>query len=598
MPERRRGGSDGPPGGVRDADADLARLRELLVGPEKVQLDQLQERLDEDRLLGEDVARVLPEAVRRRDRRDEDLARALRPVVEKAVHASVRRDPEPFAEAIFPVIGPAIKRAIAEGLKSMVARLENVLEQTLSFRRQIFWRVEAARSGRPLAEVALSHSLRFRVEQAFLIHAETGLLLAHAAVPDVLSRGQDVVAGMLTAIRDFVRDSFEAEGAGPGGELETVEVGELTVFIERGRQSVLAAVVRGVPDPDLRGMIREVLGDIEISHESDLDEFDGDPAALEPAREELERCLVTQLHEAAGPGRGRLALIGLAIAVVIAALLGTTWMVNRLLDARARDRAAEAARQQAVAALDREPGYVVTEARPGHVAGLRDTLAAPLEEALGRAGFDPAFVEAHFETWMSTDPELALPRATRILAPPASVRLRLDGGLLSGEGSASAPWLRNARLLAPALPGVERVQLNGIENLDEQRFASARRDLEGLSIVFARPGSASVEADHEPTLRAIAAQLSELAKAGRNLQLPFLIEIQGHADSSGSLERNLLLSRRRAEGVLQALAERGSPRHLLRAAAQPTLAPVTVTGGSEDPAASRRATFRVLASEE
>lgn len=595
MPELPGGGSGLPPGGVRDGEADLARLRELLVGPEKVQLDQLQERLDEDRLLGEDVARVLPEAVRRRDRRDEDLARALRPVVEKAVHASVRRDPQPFAEAIFPVIGPAIKRAIAEGLKSMVARLEHVLEQTLSFRRQILWRVEAARTGRPLAEVALSHSLRFRVEQAFLIHSETGLLLAHAAVPDVLSRGEDVVAGMLTAIRDFVRDSFEAEGAQPAGDLETVEVGELTVLIERGRRSALAAVVRGVADPDLRSLLREVLGDIEIHHEAELEDFDGDTEPFDPAEEELGRCLVTQLQERAGPRHGRLLLIALTAAALIGAVLAASWFTNRILDGRSAEREQEAARLRAVQALDQVPGYVVTGSHPGRVSGLRDPLAAPLAEALESSGFDLADTEANFEAWMSTEPDLVLARARRILAPPSEVELSLDRGRLSAGGRAGAPWIRRAELLAPTLPGVDDV-LFQVENVDIESFDAARRRLEEFALVFGLPGAADLGEDHEPILRAIAAEIEVLSRTGANLELPFLIEIQGHADSTGTLERNLMLSRERAEHVLQALGELGAPRAVLRTVAQSSIAPVTSNAGAEDPQQSRRATLRVLVS--
>ena len=52
----------------------------------------------------------------------------------------------------------------------------------------------------------------------------------------------DMVSGMLTAIRDFVGDSFKvSEDEG----LEALKVGELSVWIEQGPQAVLAAVMRG-----------------------------------------------------------------------------------------------------------------------------------------------------------------------------------------------------------------------------------------------------------------------------------------------------------------------------------------------------------------
>ena len=77
-------------------------------------------------------------------------------------------------------MGPAIRRAIAEALRAMVDSFNQVLQHSLSA-RALRWRVEAWRTGRPFAEVVLSHSLVYRVEQVFLVHRDTGLLLQHVA---------------------------------------------------------------------------------------------------------------------------------------------------------------------------------------------------------------------------------------------------------------------------------------------------------------------------------------------------------------------------------------------------------------------------------
>jgi OOP family OmpA-OmpF porin len=97
----------------------LAELRLLLLGPEQQSLRALEARLDDPATQARDVSRVLPDAIRLRDK-DPQLTRALAPSVEDAITASVRRDPRPLADALFPVIGPAIRKAIAHTLSGMM----------------------------------------------------------------------------------------------------------------------------------------------------------------------------------------------------------------------------------------------------------------------------------------------------------------------------------------------------------------------------------------------------------------------------------------------------------------------------------------------
>jgi OOP family OmpA-OmpF porin len=190
------------------------------------------------------VADLLPEAIALRAGRDRHLARALAPTIDGAISESVRRRPREIATAIFPILGPAIRKAIAETLAGLVNSINSGIEHSLS-PRGLKWRIEAWRTGVPYAQIVLRHALVYRVEQVFLIHPENGLLLSHASAPDSLRR--PLVSGMLTAIRDFVADSFARERE--AGGLRRFSVGELTVMVEQGPRALLAAVIRGqAPD--------------------------------------------------------------------------------------------------------------------------------------------------------------------------------------------------------------------------------------------------------------------------------------------------------------------------------------------------------------
>ncbi len=84
-----------------------------------------------------------------------------------------------------------------------------------------------------------------------------------------------MVSGMLTAIQDFVRDSFTTR---QGEQLETLQVGELTVWIEQGPQAILAGVIRGNAPQQLREVFQETLERIHLQYGTALKEFSGDAA--------------------------------------------------------------------------------------------------------------------------------------------------------------------------------------------------------------------------------------------------------------------------------------------------------------------------------
>ena len=202
-------------------DEDWTKLRTLLLSPEQTQLDEIRERLDNRAVQPREISRVLPEAFAMRGETDQSLSNVLTPYVEHGFGAAVRKSPRAIVDAIAPIMGPAIRQAIVRALQSMTQSFNHSLDDSLSI-RGLRWRLEAWRTGRSFAEVVLLHTLRYRVEQVFLIHRETGLLLHHVAAEGAVVQDQQVLSGMLTAIQSYVRDSF---GASPDQTLDHFLVG-------------------------------------------------------------------------------------------------------------------------------------------------------------------------------------------------------------------------------------------------------------------------------------------------------------------------------------------------------------------------------------
>ena len=544
MPEerapQRRPAPDDPE--VEGAVAQLTEVRELLFGPERRQIEELRRRLDTHELSAEELAERLPQAVALRSARDQSLAVALAPTVERAIGESVRRNPRDIATAIFPVLGPAIRKAIAEAMAGLVQSVNRAVEHSVS-PRGLRWRIEAWRTGVPFAQVVLSHTLVYRVEQVFLIHAETGLLLGH--VPEELGDDANLVSGMLTAIRDFVADSFRSRDA---GELRTFSVGDVCVLAEPGPQGYLAAVVRGQHAPALVTKLQHTLETIHGQWAEALAAFEGDTAPFAGTRPLLEDCLETVVADEAAERRGLARFAWLVPVALLLLLVGLP-----LLRAERRWR-------RAVAALEAEPGLVVVRADRDwgrwKLAGLRDPLARDPAVVLAAAGAGGRAMDARWEPFVSAEPPLALARARRALAPPATVALRLANDTLVAEGVASAAWLERAASLGPALPGIAAVALGSVSAELPPELETLRRDAEGRRVLFA-VGSATLDAPARETIASFAALYARLRAEAGARGFDLALRLAGRTDPTGGEEANRDLSRRRVDAVAAALAPLG-----------------------------------------
>ncbi|WP_457651906.1 OmpA family protein [Rhodocaloribacter sp.] len=566
MPERSRPEPDaarppehtaepgGGPESTSSREEDLEELRRLLLAPEQYGLREVRERLERLDAHEEQVERVaeaLPEAVARQSRRDRRLAEALAPTIEETLRLSVARDPKPLVDAIFPVIGPAIRKSVAEALRSFLESVNRTLEHSLS-PKSLRWRLEALRTGRSFSEVVLSHTLLYRVEQIFLIDRRTGLPILHLSADTAETQDGSLVSGMLTAIRDFVQDSFGAEDE---EVLDAIEMGDLTVWIEEGPMALVAAVIRGVPPPALRDRLKDLIETIHLRFRDELEAFDGDPAPLEPARPILESALVSKTREK--PERRRNVAAWLVLGVVVVAL--GVWLFFTIRERRWWN--------DYVARLDAEPGLVVTDAgRSGgawYVRGLRDPLAA--DPAALRAGtpLRDAEVTERWEPYQALAPEILARRAALLLDAPPSVTFRVADGVLHASGTAPAAWIDAARARAALLPGVTGYDDAALVP-DESAFNSHIDALERQSLRFV-VGTTRLAPGQEAALDSLAAEVRALFDDARKLGKTVRLQILGHTSADGPPAVNLRLSRQRAEAVRQTLVARGLPAEALEA---------------------------------
>ena len=577
------GTADAPPNGGTHAAVDddrpdgdgLAELRSLIVGPEHELLGSLKARLDDPAIRTADVSEVLPDAIALRGK-DQHLARALAPTLEDAITTSVRRNPRPLADALFPIIGPAIRKAIAHTLSGMMESFNRTLELSLSW-RAVQWRWTALRTGKSFAEVALLDTLIYRVEQVFLIHRESGLLLLHTSLAHGVVQDADQVSAMLTAIRDFVHDSF---GSRPGLTLDGLRIGDLTVYIAQGPHAILAGVVRGTPPRELRVSVEEALEAIHFQHAADLESFNGDAAPFEAARPILEACLSSGYRPARkGVAYGRWIVLGLVL-LAAAVWFWSSYQANRQWRAYV-DR------------LQSTPGIVVVDSsrQSGryHLVGLRDPLAPDPQALLASSGIPADRVDARWELYQAIDPAIVLERAKHVLRPPDGVSLQVRDGTLTASGAATAQWIGESERLAPLIAGISRYDASGLAVADIKYL---RDQIESTSPTFEK-GATRLAAGEDAAVRKLASLLDQLDTLARPLPEHIRVEITGHTDSDGSDSTNLQLSQARANYLLSVFRATSHPSLDLFARGVSGTVPLTSGTSEADKRRNRRVSVHV-----
>lgn len=267
---------------LRQLEGDTAQLHHkleninLLIAALEMKLVHLGDEL-RDRAMVESrlEATVVPVLNTQARERGDDVAEALAPVMGTALRRQIRDAREDIIEALYPVIGQIIGKAISEALRELTRNIDTRLRQQLNFRDRL-GQTRARLQGVSEAEYLLRDALPYSVERVFLVHRHTGLLLSHIAVESAADTDMDTISGMLTAIQDFVRDSFN----GGEGNLEEITHGGRRILLESGRYAYVAVVLSGVEPVGYNNRIRDCLSEIHFKHESDLKSFDGNMQRL------------------------------------------------------------------------------------------------------------------------------------------------------------------------------------------------------------------------------------------------------------------------------------------------------------------------------
>lgn len=538
---------------------DLQHLRTLLLGAEYEDLLRLQKEFSSHSHTSERLSQVISEAIAIRCKQDNSVSHALVPSIEDAIRISAKRDPKRLANALFPVMGPAIRESVSETVSAMMQQVNQLLENSLSA-RSITWRINAFRTKRSFAEVMLSETVLYQVEQVFLIHRETSLLINHLTSANAIIKDPDMVSGMLTAVTEFVKDSFVVDKQ---QNVKSIKFGQLNLLFEAGPHAIVVTAVRGLIPSDLQITIREQVEELHRLFGSKLESYDGIAEEFPDTYEQLDKCLLSKkknddanlINKKKFPWP---AIIAISLLVLVPFIW---WILNKVEQNKWND---------IVGQLQAESGIVILNHAKLNgeyiVNGMRDPIAKDPAEIIAAHQDFKKPVTLNMQSYFSNETDIVQRRMLDTLNLPADVTATIEHGVLTIKGEAEPSWLSDLPNKLQFIWGVSSIDTTQLREIVDfqQEIQQLIGSIEGVVIEFA-PNSSELTSDDLKLINYINHQINDLRvltqKAGREFKLGIL----GYADNSGTSSINILISENRARSIHKVLSAIGIAEDILLA---------------------------------
>ena len=174
------------------------------------------------------------------------------PAIAEAITVQIRESQDTIIEALYPIMGKLIKKYVVAEITALSEKIDRQLDQAFSWPG---WRtrIRGWLAGVPFSQQVMRGTLAPTIEEVFVIEQHSSMLVGSYSRQNILDR--DMIAGMLTAIKGFVKEAFAKEHQ----ELETVEYETYKIVLKNFRSFYIAVTVSGVMDAQFKDQLDDTL---------------------------------------------------------------------------------------------------------------------------------------------------------------------------------------------------------------------------------------------------------------------------------------------------------------------------------------------------
>ncbi|WP_395061500.1 cell envelope biogenesis protein OmpA [Flavobacterium sp.] len=244
----------------------LIKLKELLLNEDRDFAQNILEKLDaiEDTINTPDKLSIKVDSIidKKLETYTEEIPEKLGPTITKALSSEIKNSQDKVVEILFPIIGKMIKKYIQQEMKVLSDNINYQIQNTLSY-KGIKRKVLSKFTGVSEQDMLIAELNEPNVEQVFIIEKGSGLIISSISKQESID--EDMIAGMLTAIKSFVEDAFKKDQQ----SLELIQYELFEIHIQNFTAYYFAVVISGGFNTAFKNKLENKLFDIASHIKSD-----------------------------------------------------------------------------------------------------------------------------------------------------------------------------------------------------------------------------------------------------------------------------------------------------------------------------------------
>ncbi len=213
----------------------LNQLQSILLKEERLAIERLQETIEDPVLLSEKIRPIIEE---RMLFFKENFPKEFKVTVDKMIEVKLKASQEEILDVIYPVMGKMIKKYVNHQIQMLKDSIDESIKKTF-FSKGILWRLKNSLFGIKVSDQVIHNLKDYKIEEIYVIQRNSGLLFGSASTENTID--QDVIAGMLTAIKSFVEDAFKRERE----DLEMIQYGTYKILLQNFYSYYIAIAISG-----------------------------------------------------------------------------------------------------------------------------------------------------------------------------------------------------------------------------------------------------------------------------------------------------------------------------------------------------------------
>ncbi len=179
------------------------------------------------------------------------IPETLGPTITKTLKEEIKNHKDEVVDALYPVLGKMVKKYVAQEMKMLSAKMNNQLGFLSLWKRKL----RSVFTGKNEQDLIFDDLSLAKIEQVLLIEKDSGILKASFAKSNAMD--EEMVSGMLTAIKSFVEDAFSQKDQ----NLELIEYELYQIHLQSFATHYIAVVISGNFNINAKNKLQDIIFD-------------------------------------------------------------------------------------------------------------------------------------------------------------------------------------------------------------------------------------------------------------------------------------------------------------------------------------------------